>query len=75
MKTTFRDCGIDDKRITAESLRYTYSLEIINNGGSVLELSKSLNHKTLTSTDKLIKTFDRLKNPVEDGVDFGFNKH
>jgi len=72
IKTIFRTNGIDDAKITAHSLRSTFSIFALEGGADLMALSHALNHKHLSTTQIYLKDYNRLRKPAEDAVQLDF---
>lgn len=69
VKSRLRDIGIDDKRISAHSLRHTCISLAIQGGASLLEAQQMARHSSSNTTMIYVHTSDRLKNSAECRVD------
>ncbi len=72
IKATFKAVGIDSEMITAHSLRHTYSMLAIEGGASLVGLSRSMNHKSISTTMEYLKSYDRISNAAEDSISLDF---
>jgi len=72
IKTIFRRAGIDDPKVTAHSLRHSYAIFALEGGADLLSVSLSMNHKNLSTTQRYLKSFNRLRNSAEDAVNLDF---
>ena len=62
------ECGIDDERHTAHSLRHTAATLNLLNGGSLEETKQLLNHKNVTTTMIYVQELERMKNQSENRI-------
>ncbi len=72
IKTLFRRCNIDSSKITAHSLRHSFSILALTGGASLMALSRSLNHANISTTQRYLTSYDRIKNAAEDAVNLNF---
>jgi len=72
IKTIYRRCGIDSSKITAHSLRHSFSIMALTGGASLMALSRSLNHANVSTTQRYLTSYDRLQNAAEDCVNLNF---
>jgi len=63
IKTVFRKVGIDSSTVTAHSLRKSFAMKILINGGTVMQVKAALNHKNISSTEIYINDYNEYKNP------------
>ena len=72
IKGIYRACGIDSKAITTHSLRTTYAVMLVEANVPLVSISKSMNHASTATTDRYIKSYNRLSQPAEDAMNFNF---
>ena len=72
IKGIYRACGIDSKAIVAHSLRTTFAVSCIEAGVPLVSISKAMNHKSTATTDRYLKSYDRVARPAEDAMNFNF---
>ncbi len=70
IKTILNDAGVNDKRISPHSLRHSTATTAYRNGATVLEISKMLNHKSVSTTQTYLNSLSRSENPAEKRVSF-----
>ena len=63
--------GLNDKKLTAHSLRHTYALLCLDGGADIMSLSVSMNHKNISTTQHYLKSFNKLKNSAADKINIG----
>ncbi len=73
VKKLFRDCGYDAKQLSLHSTRHTYAILALDGGASMISLSKSMNHKNISTTANYTRSYDRITNAAEDAVSLDFN--
>ena len=72
IKTVFRKCNIDSKKITAHSLRHSYAIFALEGKADLLSVSHSMNHKNLSTTQRYLRSYNRMVNSAEDAVSLDF---
>jgi len=72
LKTLLKKNGIDSPKITAHSMRHSYAHFALDGGADLMALSASMNHKNLSTTQRYLRSYDRLKNSAEDAVNLDF---
>ncbi len=70
IKDLFIEAGIKKPSLTAHSLRHTFSVNALENGADILDLSVSLNHKSVSTTMVYVRGLDRHKRSIEKLVSF-----
>jgi len=69
-KNTLRAAGLDDRRLTAHSLRHSAITIAIRNGATVEQAQAMARHSSPTTTMIYFHNLDRVKNGAERLVDF-----
>ena len=72
IKGIYRACGIDSKAIVAHSLRTTFAVMCVEANVPLVSISKAMNHASTATTDRYIKSYNRLSQPAEDAMNFNF---
>lgn len=75
IKKGLRAIGLDDHAYSAHSLRHTTATQIIKNGGTILDVKRTLRHSSINTSmiyTASIEEEERLKNPAEDLLDKSF---
>ncbi len=72
IKGIYRACGIDSKAIVAHSLRTTFAVMCVEAGVPLVSISKAMNHASTATTDRYIKSYNRISQPAEDAVTLNF---
>ncbi|MBA7611816.1 Tyrosine recombinase XerD [subsurface metagenome] len=71
VKDLLRKNGIDDPRLSAHSLRHTFATISLQNGATLLDVSKALAHSSITTTMIYVHQIDRMgSSAAERFVDF-----
>ncbi len=72
IRLQYRKAGIIDKSITPHSLRHTYSKLCIEAGVDIIDLSVSLNHKSVDTTMIYLKSLNRHERSPEKKLHIDF---
>ena len=75
VKNGLRSIGLDDHAYSAHSLRHTTATQIIKNGGSLLDVKRTLRHSSINTSmiyTASIEDEERLQNPAEALLDNSF---
>lgn len=65
VKANLRAIGLDDKRLSAHSLRHSAALQMLLGGASLEQVQQSLRHVSLNTTMIYHHAIERAKNPAE----------
>jgi site-specific recombinase XerD len=68
IKTIFKRCGIDSSAIVAHSLRTTFCVMCVEAGVPLVNISKAMNHASSSTTDRYLKSYNKLSQPAEDSI-------
>jgi len=72
VKARMKSAGIDDKLISAHSLRHTYAVSLLRNGASLYEVSALMRHSTQNMTRNYLRFIEeetRLKRKYSDQLE------
>jgi integrase/recombinase XerD len=75
IKQAFRAAGIDDKKITAHSLRHSAAITALRSGSALIEVQEMLGHTSIETTRIYLSAIDaeiRLDNPAVRALDVAF---
>jgi len=72
IKGIYRACDIDSKAIVAHSLRTTFAVMCVEANVPLVSISKAMNHASTSTTDRYIRSYNRLSQPAEDAININF---
>ena len=72
IKGIYRAVGIDSSAIVAHSLRTTFAVNCIEANVPLVSISRAMNHKSTATTDRYLRSYDRLSQPAEDAMSYDF---
>ncbi len=72
IRNSYRRAGITDAKVTSHSLRHTYSIMCIKQGVDILDLSISLNHKSVSTTMTYLRSHNRFEKSAEKQLNIEF---
>ena len=70
IKQILQKNGLNTKLYSAHSLRHTYAILFLENGGTIEQLMIEMNHKSITTTMNYIKSFNRMNVSIDLGIEF-----
>jgi len=72
IREIFIEIGIKKDSLSAHSLRHSYAQMLLKAGGNIVNISQSLNHKSLSTTTTYMASLSRMDNPVENLIHLNF---
>lgn len=68
IKDLFRQIGLDDRKLSAHSIRHFFASEAYKNGAPLLGVSASLGHKSITTTQIYVHQINRVRDAGENFI-------
>ncbi len=62
--------GHNSKLYSAHSLRHSFAILFLENGGTIEQLMIEMNHKSITTTMNYVKSFNRMNVSIDLGIEF-----
>ncbi len=70
VKDNLRKINIDNKKLSAHSLRHFFATQSLRSGAPLLQVKEAMRHASVETTQKYLHNLDRIENGAERYIDF-----